>query len=241
MSLVCLCATVRYNIKYTYAALTIYRHNATQNTSEPTQTNENTGWSKESIAAGAQDVGYPSITHGMFARGGGDLVHYFQQTANQRLVQYMKAKVEDRSKNYSPGEFVEEAVKHRLEMVIPYISRWPQAIALMSLPPNVQNTLATQLTLVDDICYYAGDRSVDFSWYARRLALVAIYKATELYMVQDKSVDYLESWKFLNNRLTEAIQLQNVLLPTHTDNKFSTDTLLSTFITARNILGMNNR
>lgn len=50
-------------------------------------------------------------------------------------------------------------------------------------------------------------------------------------MVQDKSVDYLESWKFLNNRLTEAIQLQNVLLPTHTDNKFSTDTLLSTFIT----------
>lgn len=96
----------------TYAALTIYRHNATQNTSEPTQTNEkyeddiknkileaslchvnSTGWSKESIAAGAQDVGYPSITHGMFARGGGDLVHYFQQTANQRLVQYMKAKV----------------------------------------------------------------------------------------------------------------------------------------------------
>lgn len=48
-------------------------------------------------------------------------------------------------------------------MVTAYLSRWPQAIAIMALPPNVQNALATQLTMVDDICYYAGDRSVDVS------------------------------------------------------------------------------
>lgn len=48
-------------------------------------------------------------------------------------------------------------------MIVPYLSRWPQAIAIMSLPPNVANSLATLLTMVDDICYYAGDRSVDVS------------------------------------------------------------------------------
>jgi ubiquinone biosynthesis protein COQ9 len=46
-------------------------------------------------------------------------------------------------------------------MIVPYLSRWPQAIAIMSLPPNVPNALATILAAVDDICHYAGDRSVD--------------------------------------------------------------------------------
>lgn len=46
-------------------------------------------------------------------------------------------------------------------MIVPYKPKWPQAIAIMSLPPNVPTTLANLLTLVDDICYYAGDRSVD--------------------------------------------------------------------------------
>jgi ubiquinone biosynthesis protein COQ9 len=49
-------------------------------------------------------------------------------------------------------------------MIIPYISKWPQALAIMTLPPNVPAALANVLTLVDDICYYAGDRSVDVSY-----------------------------------------------------------------------------
>ena len=49
-------------------------------------------------------------------------------------------------------------------MIIPYISKWPQALAIMTLRPNVPPALANLLTLVDDICYYAGDRSVDVSY-----------------------------------------------------------------------------
>lgn len=60
-----------------------------------------------------------------------------------------------------PGEFAEKAIQARIKMIIPYLSKWPQAIAIMSLPPNVPSALATLLTMVDDICYYAGDRSVD--------------------------------------------------------------------------------
>lgn len=62
-----------------------------------------------------------------------------------------------------PGEFAEKAIEARIKMIIPYLCKWPQAIAIMSLPPNVPNALATLLTMVDDICYYAGDRSVDVS------------------------------------------------------------------------------
>lgn len=62
-----------------------------------------------------------------------------------------------------PALFIQGAVEKRLRMIIPYIGMWPQALVIMSLPPNVPPALANLLTLVDDICYYAGDRSVDVS------------------------------------------------------------------------------
>lgn len=48
------------------------------------------GWSKESIAKGAEKVGYPGIIHGMFSRGGADLVHYYQNSSNIKLVEFLK-------------------------------------------------------------------------------------------------------------------------------------------------------
>lgn len=48
------------------------------------------GWSKDAITKGAETVGYPGLTHGMFSRGGADLVHYFQTTSNGKLVDILK-------------------------------------------------------------------------------------------------------------------------------------------------------
>lgn len=42
-------------------------------------------------------------------------------------------------------------------------STWAKAMAIQALPNNVPNCLATLLSLVDDICYLSGDRSVDVS------------------------------------------------------------------------------
>ena len=60
-----------------------------------------------------------------------------------------------------PADFIHDAIRIRLLMIEPYLSKWPQALALMSLPANVTTSLANLLTLIDDICYYAGDRSVN--------------------------------------------------------------------------------
>lgn len=49
------------------------------------------GWSVESLSAGAKAAGYPSITHGLFPNGGGDLVHFFNVRCNEELVAHMKA------------------------------------------------------------------------------------------------------------------------------------------------------
>lgn len=120
----------------------------------------NYGWSRETISKGAQSIGYATIVHGMFPNGGVELVHYFYSRCNKQLIEQLKSEL-DTSKSYNPTEFVSKAVQLRLEMIVPYQAHWPQALGLMSLPQNAPKSLAHLLTLIDDICYHAGDRSVD--------------------------------------------------------------------------------
>ncbi|RZC38976.1 COQ9 and/or Kinetochor Ybp2 domain containing protein [Asbolus verrucosus] len=190
------------------------------------------GWSKQTLGAGARAVGYPEVTHGLFPKGGADLVLYFQRTSNLKLVEILR-ELEKAVSTIPPAEFVEKALQSRLKMTIPYLSRWPQAIAIMSLPPNVPSALATILTTVDDICYYAGDRSVNFNWYVRRLGVAGVYKATELYLIQDKSPEYEATWKFLNRRLAEAVQIHEILCKSDIGVSGPKDAVTSAFVTVR--------
>lgn len=208
------------------------------------------GWSQETISAGAESIGYPGVIHGLFPNRGADLVHHFYLTCNRQLNEVLKkeanALINASEKNKTEFEHqLQTAVKHRLEMIVPYKKTWPQALGLMALPPNVPKSLANVLTLVDDICYYAGDRSVDVQWYIRRVVLAGIYKTTELYMLQDNSEDHTETWKFLERRIKEAAQISSILsatadtaLPEQAINR-TTETARAAFTTARNILGLN--
>lgn len=48
------------------------------------------GWTVDALSSGAEAVGYPGITHGLFPNGGADLVHYFNVKCNQKLLDQMK-------------------------------------------------------------------------------------------------------------------------------------------------------
>lgn len=52
------------------------------------------------------------------------------------------------------------------------------------------------------------------NWYARRIGIAGIYKATELYFVQDSSADYEATWKFLERRIEDASVVHNVMMQT---------------------------
>ncbi|XP_035722202.1 ubiquinone biosynthesis protein COQ9, mitochondrial-like [Vespa mandarinia] len=207
------------------------------------------GWSRQAISAGAESIGYPGIIHGMFPNGGAELVAHFYSTSNNELNQILKEKYEtiqaDPAKKVeNPREQISYAMETRLRMIIPYKKNWSQAIALMTLPPNVPTSLANLVTLVDDICYYTGDRSIDITWYTKRIVLAGIYKTTELYMLQDNSNDHEHTWNFLKRRIDEADQLHRIISATSDLQPEQTlkqvkEIASATIITARNILGWN--
>lgn len=197
------------------------------------------GWSKQAIASGAESVNYPSVSHGLFPRGGIELVHHFYKQCNLKLIDYLKQQTADGEKVANPSEFARKAIEFRLRLLEPYLKYWPQALGLMALPPNAPHSLANVLTLVDDICYYAGDRSVDFNWYTRRIGLACIYKTTELYMLQDSSAEFEKTWTFLERRMEEASLVHEFLVKSEDATHHLQNAVGSAFTTARNILGLN--
>lgn len=170
------------------------------------------GWSIDALAQGAEAAGYPGIAHGLFPNGGGDLVHYFNIICNERLVDEMKTwPREDLKGSKVPAQEIENAIMTRLLMIDPYKSTWPKAMAIQALPNNVPNCLATLLSLVDDICYHTGDRSVDFNWYIRRVGLAGIYKASELFYLTDASQNCTGTRSFVKSRIRDAELIQIAL------------------------------
>lgn len=121
------------------------------------------GWSKQSISKGALSINYPSVVNGLFPLGAIELVQHFHRQCNENMLNYLKEECNQSNEAPNPTKFVQKAIEVRLRMQIPYIKNWSQAMGLMALPPNIPTSLANVLTLADDICYYAGDRSIDVS------------------------------------------------------------------------------
>lgn len=95
--------------------------------------------------------------------------------------------------------------------MVPYIEKWPQAMVLGIKHPNLFPTLNKISEISDEIWYQAGDRSLDASWYTKRGLLTKTYIATELFMIQDKSPDFEDTWDFLDRRLDEMFQVLDIL------------------------------
>lgn len=99
------------------------------------------GWSVKAIAEGARQHGYPGVTHGLFPRGGGDLMHHFVRQCNSEVRKHLESLSEDADEPKESKELstsiVRDAFEMRLRMLVPYMDHWPQAMALTALPANI--------------------------------------------------------------------------------------------------------
>lgn len=203
------------------------------------------GWTVEAIAAGAETLGLSSASTGMFNNGTGDLVLHFIAQCNAQLAETLAEQNNQvqlgQAESKKTAEFLNDAVETRLRMLIPYIDTWPQAMSILLLPHNIPDSLKHLSTMVDDIWYYAGDRSTDVNWYTRRAALTGIYNTTELVMVQDSSPDFEETWAFLDNRIKDVVNMANTAKQVQATGEAVVQGLMGAAITLKNLTGMNQR
>jgi ubiquinone biosynthesis protein COQ9 len=73
------------------------------------------------------------------------------------------------------------------------------------LPRFAGGTLRGWYKTVDAIWRAAGDKSTDFNFYTKRGLLAAVYGATMLYWLDDRSPDCVDTDAFLERRLSDAM------------------------------------
>jgi len=173
------------------------------------------GWTRLSLSAGAEDVGYISIVSGLFDRGEVDLVFHHIKTSNKNLDAWMIQEVE---KYKQSGEklpitkFIKSAVRQRLMMNSEYIKAgvWGEGLALLAQPANIPESVGYLQQVCDDIWYRAGDKSADMNWYSKRMLLAGIISSTEVFMIQDLSKDFEETWRFLDRRFEDIAGIPQI-------------------------------
>uniref|UniRef100_A0A4X2LKX7 Ubiquinone biosynthesis protein n=1 Tax=Vombatus ursinus TaxID=29139 RepID=A0A4X2LKX7_VOMUR len=113
------------------------------------------------------------------------------------------------------------------------------ALGMLMLPHNIPASLNLLTRMVDDMWHYAGDQSTDINWYTRRAVLAGIYNTTELVMMQDSSPDFEDTWRFLENRINDAMSMGHTAKQVKSTGEALVQGMMGAAVTLKNLTGLN--
>jgi ubiquinone biosynthesis protein COQ9 len=163
------------------------------------------GWGEAALAAGAVDAGYDAKTaKRLFPEGAVDAIAHFATISDRAMIKAMEdadvasMRVRDR---------VIFGVRARLEFLTPHREAVRHGLGILMRPTHAFLMANITHNTVDLIWRQAGDRSADFNYYTKRGLLGAVYAATVLYWLSDKSEDFADTWDFLARRIDDALKV----------------------------------
>ena len=83
-------------------------------------------------------------------------------------------------------------------------------ISFYSHPKNIADGTLSMGKTVDEIWYWAGDRSTDFNYYSKRGILILVYISTLNNLINDYSHDLENTRTFINNRIDNVMTFHKV-------------------------------
>lgn len=163
------------------------------------------GWSRKTLAVAAESAVLGAYAVGrLFPGGVKDAVAHFMDLADRLMIEDLKgtdlAALKVRAR-------ITLAVKVRLERWTPHREAVRRSLALAPLPPFAGGALRGWYRTVDAIWRAAGDKSTDFNFYTKRGLLAAVYGATLLFWLDDRSEGCSATWAFLDRRIVDVMQL----------------------------------
>jgi ubiquinone biosynthesis protein COQ9 len=160
------------------------------------------GWSSAALHMAARDLALAPAVVGLMPNSAADLVQHFLERCNEAVAAELRGRG-DAYAALDTREKVHTALKLRLEMLLPHMSHWSQALAVLAQPQNAAIAASALSSTVDTIWYAAGDTSTDGSWYTKRAALGAVLTSSQLYMLADTSPGLVNTWSFLERRVSD--------------------------------------
>jgi len=179
------------------------------------------GWTNDAIVAAAQEQTPASLSiAGMITPN--DLIHYCMNQYNQQLQQELQTQQPVWKEQNTPMvDRIVFGMQRRLEYLDDLIQsqQWHQGMAMGVRPDNALTTRQQLQELIDILVN--GVELYDVG-HVQRLALGAVYVATELHLLTDTSPNYQDTWDFLQQRVQEweRVFLKNDLSLPNSDTFF---------------------
>ena len=166
------------------------------------------GWSRRALREAAKELGFdPSMVERAFPGGPVAAVDHFCALADRRLA--AEAEKQD-CQGMRLAQRISWLVRRRLEAWAEHREALRRAVSLLALPGHGAVALKATWRTVDTVWHAAGDKSMDVSYYTKRLSLAAAYGSTLLYWLEDASEGYADSWDFLDRRVAELARLPKI-------------------------------
>jgi len=160
------------------------------------------GWSHAALRAACRSTGIAlAEARALFPRGSPDLVAGFSRWADRRMLDWFEAAPPEAS---GSAARIKRALGLRFEVVAPWREAVRRALSVLAAPPHAALGMRLVYETVDGIWYAAGDTATDFSFYTKRATLAAIYAATLLYWLDDRSDGFAATQEFIDRRLADV-------------------------------------
>jgi ubiquinone biosynthesis protein COQ9 len=166
------------------------------------------GWSRAALRRAARRCGLASAEAlALFPRGASDLVAGFSRWADERMLDRLE--IEPLEAMRIPDR-VARAIMVRLDIVEPWREAVRRAISVLALPHHALLAPRLVYETVDAMWYAVGDAATDFSFYTKRASLAAIWTATVLYWLEDRSEGFADTHAFVERRLAATARFNRL-------------------------------
>jgi ubiquinone biosynthesis protein COQ9 len=166
------------------------------------------GWTVRSLEAGVADAGFPpDMAMRAFPDGPAGVIAHWADHGDRRMIEAAERL------NLDPMRMrdrIAALVRLRIETDAPFREAVRRALSFLALPQNVGLAARNAYNTVNAIWYAAGDASTDFSFYTKRASLAAVYAGTVLFWLGDESEDHADTWRFLDRRLDQVLQIPKI-------------------------------
>lgn len=161
------------------------------------------GWSPQVLEKAAQDLDLEASSGWrLFPNGPQDAISLWSHLLDQQMLASLPP-----AETLRTTERVTLAVKTRLSLLLPQREAARVTTQYLRSPSHLPQAGRLIYQTVNEIWYYAGDKSTDYNFYTKRGLLIWVYTRTLLYWLKDTSKDFEKTWAFLDNRIAEVLAL----------------------------------
>jgi ubiquinone biosynthesis protein COQ9 len=166
------------------------------------------GWTRKAVDSAAQQIGIDPVKARLaMPKGQAELIDLYIQEVDRALAAWFTP---ERLKDMKIREKIRSLVWRRLEIMGPAREAVRRALAILSMPQNIPLGLRISWRSADLMWRIAGDISIDFNHYTKRITLGAVYGSTLLVWLDDKSEGWTETAAFLDRRIDNVMKFEKL-------------------------------